>query len=115
MEIMATVKEKIDALAQMYNEVNERAKPLLAELQPYLDVAREAERLGLSADSTAEEIIDAFAGKLDLSIPAPTIVPQVLSAGAPQQIREAGESLNAASRTIGALVGQVAGIVLGLK
>jgi hypothetical protein len=112
---VATVKEKIDAIAAIFAEAQEKAGPLLAELQPYLDVAREAERMGLSEDSTAEQIIDAFAGKLDLAIPAPTIVPQVLSAGAPKQIREAGESLLATHRTIGALIGQVAGIILALK
>lgn len=110
-----TVKEKLDQVAAIFRDAQAQAAPLLAELEPYVAVARECDRLGITEHSSADEIIDAFAGKLNLSVPAPTIVPQVLDAGAPGQIREAGETLLATHRAIGSLVGSVIGIIAGLR
>lgn len=110
-----SVKEKMDQVAAIFRDAQLRAQPLLDELRPYVDVARECERLGLSSDASADEIIEAFAGKLNLDVPAPSIVPQVLSAGAPGEIVKAGERLMAAGQTIGALVGNVLGIIAGLR
>lgn len=111
---MSTVKEKIEQVAAIFRDAQQRAEPLLNELGPYIEVAREAERLGITANSTPEQIVDAFAGTLDLSVPVPDDAPELLSKNAPAQIREAGEKITAASRTIGGLVGELGGIVLGL-
>jgi len=110
-----TVKEKINVVAEIFRDAQQRAEPLLKELGPYLDVAREAERLGLAADASGEQILDAFAGKLDLSVPAAVDVPQLLSTAAPAEIRQAGEKLTAMSHTVGAMVGQLVGIIAGFR
>jgi hypothetical protein len=110
-----TVKEKINQVTEIFRDAQQRAEPLLAELQPYLDAAKAVERLGLSADASADEIIEAFANRVDLGVPAVQVVPQVLQAGAPAEIRKAGESLIATHQAIGALIGQVLGIIVGLK
>jgi hypothetical protein len=112
---MATVKEKLDAVAAIYQDAQAKAAPLLAELEPYLDAAKAAHKLGLTADSTADEIIAAFANRVDLTAPNVNVVPSVLEAGAPGQIQQAGEQLVATWQLIGTTIGQVVGIIAGLR
>jgi hypothetical protein len=111
---MESVKARLDQVAAIFRDAQQRAEPLLADLQPYLDAARQAERMGLSADSTPEQIIEAFAGRVDLALPTTQVVPSVLQAGDPQAIREAGESLIATHKAVGSLIGNVLGIIAGL-
>jgi hypothetical protein len=111
---MPTVKERIDQVNEIFRRAAVEAGPLMADLKQYRAAIAKAEALGLTADSTADEVIEAFARGVDIGPPLREQIPQVLATGAPAEIDKAAQTLIETHKALGATVGQIAGIVLGL-
>jgi len=108
------VKASFEELRKLYADTQAKAAPLLAKLRPWIQAAQHAEKLGLTADSTADQIIDAFANSVDFAdMPQRPLIPQVLKAGAPAAIAEAGRQVEKINVDVGTAVGTLAGAIVG--
>lgn len=108
------IRQAFEELRAIYVEAQAKAGPVLARLQPWIRAAQRAEELGLTANSTEDEIIEAFANTLRLDdLPLRPLVPQVLKPGAPAEILEAGRQVEQLWVSIGAALGTLGGAVLG--
>lgn len=109
-----SLKERFEQIAAATKEYEAKMAELTPGLKPYIDAAVAAQRLGLTAKSTPDEIISAFAGAVNIGPKHREAIPSVLALGAPEEIRKAGEDLLNQARVAGNLTGQLVGIIAGL-
>jgi len=109
-----SVREKFDQIQRIFAEAHAQAAPLIADLGPYVDAARRARELGLGPDSTADQIIEAFAKSVDLTPAMRQTIPAMITAGSAETIVKAGEGLIEAHRRIGSTLGSVLGLIATL-
>lgn len=108
-----TVKERFEALQAVTQKYLDDIAPLVDGLGPYIEAAKQAKALGLTAQSSADEVIEAFANSVSISPQAALVLPTVLQAGGPGEIERAIESVLAGKRELGIAVGSILGIVAG--
>lgn len=110
-----TVKERLEKAAEILQKAQTEAAPYLEGLDDYLAAAAAAHRLGLTEESSSDDIINVFANATPDELPYFKIIPQTLEAGAPKAIKDAGEQLISTFKAIGTTIGSVIGIIAGLK